>query len=290
MSKITFDDYKKAIKTQYEKKKAEDDTGILKNPSPAQLRNLCLIFFDKSLSNNDKTTMKLFFNVKEEESLRRAIENCEISRFRPIRSFLLGGINSENKARIEMAAIIVGLTPRPYEKFCQNTGVIEIVDENFSENELEEVGVVPKKNIEVVTKKEGIITDKGGDKKIMTIAIVLISLFFTGYMAKNIFFPTKQCMQWQANHYEAVDCLNNQLGIGQLNLIVPVDEPTMKLKKLDSKAEQVFFINDKPVVWYSKENGKIELFNQYGLHPESGKPLRPITNYIIEKYQLRSKE
>ncbi|WP_281637596.1 hypothetical protein [Flavobacterium marginilacus] len=124
----------------------------------------------------------------------------------------------------------------------------------------------------------------------MTIVIVLMSLFFTGYTAKNIFFPAKQCMQWQGSHYEEVDCSNSQLGIGQWNNIVPIDASTMKLIKLDSKAEQVFFKNGKPVVWYSKEHGKIELFNQPGLHPETGKTLKEITKYIIKEYHLKEKE
>ena len=111
-----------------------------------------------------------------------------------------------------------------------------------------------------------------------------------GYTLKDIIFPTKECMQWNENHYEAVDCSNEKLGIGQWNLIIPLDERIMKLEKLDSKKELVFFKNDKPVVWYSKEDGKIELFNQPGFHPETEKPLKPITNYIIHKYGLKCKE
>jgi H+/gluconate symporter-like permease len=65
MSKITFEEYKSAIKTKYQSSKMEDVSGILLNPSPAQLRNLCLIHFDNSLSINDENTMKFFFQVKE---------------------------------------------------------------------------------------------------------------------------------------------------------------------------------------------------------------------------------
>lgn len=101
-------------------------------------------------------------------------------------------------------------------------------------------------------------------------------------------FPTKECMQWKENHYEEVDCSSEKLGIGEWNLIIPLDESIMKLEKLDSKKELVFFKNNKPIVWYSKEDGKIELFNQSGFHPETEKPLKPITNYIIHKYRLKT--
>jgi hypothetical protein len=289
MNKITFNEYKSAIKTQYEKKKIEDITGILINPSPAQLRNLCLIFFDESLSNNDEITMKLFFNVKEEESLRKAIEKCEISRFRPIRSFLRGEKDSENMIRIELAAILVDYNPRPYKKFMQIGGIKEKGVEISQEIEQEEIISVKVDSGDLLI-KDPITMDWETIKKVGFIIMILIFLSFMTYTVKDIIFPTKECMQWKVNHYEAVDCSNDTLGIGQLNLIVPIDEQMIKLKKLDSKAAFEFFKNDAPIVWYYKKDGEIELFNQSGFYPETAKPLKPITNYIIKNYKLNSKE
>nr|WP_315203770.1 hypothetical protein [uncultured Flavobacterium sp.] len=289
MSKITLNEYKKAIRTQYEKKKIEDITGILMNPSPAQLRNLCLIFFDESLSNNDETTMKLFFNVKEEESLRKSIEKCEISRFRPIRSFLLGEKNSEDRMRIEMAAIIVDYNPRPYRRYLQigDTKEIEVgISQRIEQKEI----IIDKVDSGGLIKNDVITKNWKRIKRVGFIIMILISLSFMTYTVKDIIFPTKECMQWKENHYEAVDCSNEKLGIGQLNLIVPVDEQIMKLNKLDSKVALVFFENGLPIVWYYKKDGEIELFNQPGFYPETAKQLKPITNYIIQKYKLKGKD
>jgi hypothetical protein len=289
MNKITFNEYKSAIRTQYEKKKIEDITGILMNPSPAQLRNLCLIFFDESLSNNDEITMKLFFDVKEGESLRKSIEKCEISRFRPIRSFLLGEKNSEDRTRIEMAAIIVDYIPRPYKRYLQIGDPKEIEVGISQKVEQEEISS-DKIDLEGLIKKDVINKDWKAIKSVGFTIMILISLSFMTYTVKDIIFPTKECMQWKVNHYEAVDCSNEKLGIGQLNLIVPIDEQIMKLEKLDSKARLEFFKNDKPIIWYYKKDGEIELFNQPGFYPETAKPLRPITNYIIQKYKLNCKD
>jgi hypothetical protein len=289
MNKITFNEYKKTIRTQYEKKKLEDVTGILMHPSPAQLRNLCLLLFDKSLSNNDEKTMKLFFNVKEEESLRKAIEKCEISRFRPIQSFLRGEKDSENMTRIELAAILVDYNSRPYKKYMQVGGGMPITDIAIPLPE-EQIDIVNDiDDLEEFKENEIIIEDKKTFKRLILFLMVLLSLFFMGYTIKDIISPTKECMQWKMNHYEAVDCSDEELGISQLNSIVPIDKKTIDLKKLDSKVALVFFKNDKPVVWYSKEDGKIELFNQPGFHPETEKPLKPITDYIIHKYKLEQK-
>lgn len=289
MSKITLNEYKTAIRTQYEKKKIEDITGILMNPSPAQLRNLCLIFFDESLSKNDETTMKLFFNVKEEGSLRKSIEKCEISRFRPIRSFLLGEKNSEDRTRIEMAAIIVDYNPRPYKRYLQIGDTKEIgvgISQRVEQKEI----IIDKIDLEGLIKNDVITKNWKSIKRVGFIIMILISLSFMTYSVKDIIFPPKECMQWKENHYEAVDCSNDKLGIGQLTLIVPIDEKIMKLEKLDPKAGLEFFKNDKPIVWYYKKDGEIELFNQPGFYPETAKPLKPITNYIIQKYKLKCKE
>ncbi|MBF4473199.1 hypothetical protein [Flavobacterium sp. HJJ] len=288
MNEITFEEYKKAIKSQFEQKKIEGiyGSGDISNITPAQLRDLCLYIAQRGMTKADEATFRFFFNVNENEKFERTIENFNTGKLKSVISFLKEDKKSENRPRIELAAVIVDFNPRPFKRFSQNTGAIEIADENFPENEYEEVDIVPKKNIEVVTKKEGIITDNGTKKKIMTIVIVLLSLFFTGYTAKNIFFPAKQCMQWQGSHYEEVDCLNDPSG----NEIIPIDLSIINLKKLDSKGEQVFFKNGKPVVWYSKEHGKIELFNQPGLHPETGKTLKEITKYIIKEHHLKEKE
>jgi hypothetical protein len=40
-------------------------------------------------------------------------------------------------------------------------------------------------------------------------------------------------------------------------------------------------------MWYCERDGAIKLFNSEGFYPVTGKPLKPILNYIIEKYNLR---
>ncbi|MFV8392607.1 hypothetical protein [Flavobacterium sp. LB2P6] len=74
-------------------------------------------------------------------------------------------------------------------------------------------------------------------------------------------------MQWDGNHYIAVHCANDKLGIGQLEWIVPIDENIMKLNKLDSNRKLSFFKNHKSLVWYCKRDGAIELFNIPRFHP-----------------------
>ena len=89
-------------------------------------------------------------------------------------------------------------------------------------------------------------------------------------------------MQWNTNHYEVVDCSTESSGF--LDPRIPIHKDRLGLKKLDPKTIKNYFENGEPRVWYAKIDDKIELFNQPGLHPTTGKTLKPITQYIINKY------
>lgn len=286
MNKITFEQYKSAIKVKYEEKKSEDVSGILLNPTPAQLRNLCLMIFDNSVSKSDENIFKLFFKVKEEESLRKAIENFDIARFRPIISFLKGKKDSENGTRIELAAILVNFNPRPYNKYLlnvkingySNLGLLSLIEE---EETVHENPIIDKLVRKVAGEKN---IGKIEKKKVIGFAVFL-SLFFIGYTVKNIIFPEKECMLWIGNHYEAVDCKNEKLAIGNITSVVVLNENLLSFKKIEVDTNTVFFKKGKPIVWYGKSfDGNYEYFNQPGLHPETEKTLKPISKYIIKKY------
>lgn len=287
MDKITFEEYKKSIKEKYAVKKAEDVSGILLNPTPAQLRNLCLMIFDNGVSANDKNVFTVFFNVKEEGSLRKSIENFDIGKLKPVISFLKGEKDSEHVSRIELAAILVEFNARPYSKYLQSakSQIIDSKKEVVLEKKdfVVEDYFMPK---QVVAEEAIPIYKIISTRKIGIGFLALLSVFFMGYTAKGMFFKKNECMQWNNDHYEGVDCSNDQLGIGQLNTVFPMDESIMTLKKIEPSSKIGFFKNDKPIVWYSKKDGEISLFNGPGFHPETGKPLKPVTKYIIEKYNL----
>lgn len=281
MSKIIFDVYKRTIRAQYEKKKMEDITGILMNPSPAQLRNLCLILFDQSLSNNDEITMKNFFYVKEKEGLRKAIEKCEISRFRPIRSFLLGEQNSDDIGRIDMAAILVDFNPRPFSNYLANKKKEIKIDEEPLNSEKEpykeeHIAFVAVSEKEIKGEQKKSILERY--KKQLVTGAVLCSMGI-GLLA---LLPKKECMQWSTNHYEVVDCSTESSSF--FDPRIPINNYRLGLKKMDPHTTKVYFENGEPIIWYAKNGDEIELFNQPGLHPTTGKTLKPITRYIINKY------
>lgn len=118
MKKNTLEDYQIAIKAKYEEVRSIDKTGFLYNPTPSGLRNLCLELLN-SLDNNDKEAYDRFFTLKDGEAYKQ-IENFEISRFKPLCTFLKGATLTKSPKNLNLLAVLVDLKPRPFLKFSKN--------------------------------------------------------------------------------------------------------------------------------------------------------------------------
>ena len=280
MSTITFEEYKEGIKAQFQaiKRVGIYGSGDLSNVTPAQLRDLCLRKAENQLSPKDEMVFRYFFNAKEGEKLTRAIENYGIGKLKSVISFLKGEKNSENRNRIELVAILVDFTPRPFYSYFSNEGKeLKIEEEPLQDmkgkKEDEVLSLVSEVGNEIKTLPVKSILNR--HKKVLTKVALLCSL---GIGVVTLL-PKKECMQWNTNHYEVVDCSTESSGF--LDPRIPINKDRLDLKKLDPKTIKNYFENGQPRVWYAKIDDKIELFNQPGLHPTTGKTLKPLTQYII---------
>lgn len=90
----------------------------------------------------------------------------------------------------------------------------------------------------------------------------------------------KQCMYWKSDHYIAIFCNENV----SVNSAIALDEELLtSLKKID-RPDTLTVNNALGKVWYDKTNNHLDFFTHYGIHPENGKTLKPISKHIIEKY------
>jgi hypothetical protein len=286
MKKNTFKDYKLAIKEQYALTKTEDVSGILDNPTPAQMRTFCLLLFDKGMNRHDEDVFRIFFEPKEGEALKRAIDRINIAKFKTIISFLKGDKDMDNPIRIEIAAILVNLKERPYKVFAKsdNDGILP---EDFRESEKFAETLTINQTKKENDKQSSFLLNIGKNKFI-TIFLIITSLF-VGFSLSKFVFPEKQCMQWQEDHYEVVDCEHSNQNTSE-NSILPLDKKLLDFRKVEVYDTTVFFTKQgKPLYWYCKVNGKPEFFNEVGngSHPTSGNAIKPVTNYIVLKYVLK---
>jgi hypothetical protein len=285
MKTITFKDYKQAIKEQYKVAIEQDLSGILANPSPAQMRNLCLIICDKVLSRTDEEIFRMFFEAKEGEVLKKAINRCNIDRFKTIISFLKGTNDSQDNIRIELAAIVVNFENRPYSTYSKPEGGCVI--ETGSDKHTILGGKLQTTSLQdnhPEIPQFGLVKSRATNKwaAVVLIAVAAIS----GFALSKTVFKEKECMRWQNNHYEMVDCETTAQSFSSVNEIVPLKEELVDFRKVEVHDTTTFFVNGKPRYWYGKVNGKPEFFNSVGngMHPETGKALKPVSAYIIKKY------
>lgn len=282
MSTITFEEYKEGVKAQFQaiKRVGIYGSGDLSNVTPAQLRDLCLRKAENQLSPKDEMVFRYFFNAKEGEKLTRAIENYGIGKLKSVISFLKGEKNSENRNRIELAAILVDFNPRPFHSYFSNEGK----ELKIGEESLQEIKETSKEEriALISTSEKGIGVEKktrtNQYKKLWTIGVVLCGL---GIGVVTLL-PKKECMQWSNNHFEVVDCSTESSSF--FDPRIPINNYRLGLKKLDPQTIKTYFENGNPIIWYAKNGDEIELFNQPGLHPTTDKTLKPITPYIINKY------
>ncbi|WP_264520935.1 hypothetical protein [Flavobacterium sp. N1994] len=275
MKQNDFEAYKKAVKLRYEEEKNGNYSSFLWQPSRANLRKLCVERLKENPSSDDLNSFKIFigFEFKPENSNKL---KDETDRFRTIENFLKGSSDSNDVEVINLAAILVDFTPRPYLKFVKSCkDEIDTIGVNFLEKEepktVKTPPVLPEKNLS--TKKKLIIGLLG-----------FTALFSIGYTAKDLVLPTKECMQWQSDHYVLVDCQSENNGLFASSPIIPYDENAVALHKLMVCDTTTFFEGGKAIIWYCKVGRLPEFFDGPGLHPITGKALRPVTNYIIGKY------
>jgi hypothetical protein len=273
MDTYTLDDYGVALKRKYDLVKKEDVSGLLSNPTPANLKKMCCNLIEIRTSKKDQDVFKNFFNLNQEENRVKQIEKVDTDRLRPVQYFLNGKTESPQQVVLDLIAVLIDFKPRPFLNFFRNR------DESETEIEQEEIEIVRDKV------KEGKSIEINRRSK-ATIIVGLLGLTIAGYVTKKEFFPAKECMQWNTNHYEEVVCEGNKIGFANINPIFERDEKLLDFKKIEVCDTTIFFKDNQPIIWYIKQNNECEYFNGPGLHPITNKPLRPITQYIIDKYVI----
>lgn len=101
-------------------------------------------------------------------------------------------------------------------------------------------------------------------------------------------FNQQRWMIWEDTHYIEVDFDAEKYSLSQLKIYN--QERIDNFLKVNPDCKTIFFNSDSTVnLWYGKNNsGKLEYFTALAKHPESGKTLREITDYMIRKYICES--
>ena len=287
MNKNTIEEYIKGVKAKYDEAKTAEFSGFLLNPSPAELKNLCLVLVDKGINKLDQELLDMFFDINDKSGKRKQIEHFEVDKLKPISNFLKGKTAATRIVNLDVIAVLVDFNPRPYRKFI--AGDKEELTADVIINNI----VKKEEKVEAEDKKGKTVFEKLKKKNVSKrIAFTMLASFVFGtasYGVKNIFFRNKNSMVWVNNHYEAAeyDLVKDTAEVCPFN-----QAKLDNFKKITVCDTTIFFKNgdtDYPLVWYGKspDKKKYEYFNQPGLHPETRKTLKPISKYIIRRYILK---
>jgi len=136
-TKGTFEDYKKEVIEAYrEKKKRGDLEADLENPSPGQLRDLCLQRYLEKQSKKDDELLMEFFDPKNKfKDHETRIEKFELDGFRPLISFMKEKTSNPQRKNIKLLAWLIG-----FESYVEWR--------NWKRNKGDERGAEPTKNNE----------------------------------------------------------------------------------------------------------------------------------------------
>lgn len=296
-----FADYIDSVFQNYHRQKAANALSLrLQHPTPANLKEECLVICNERFHRKDNNVLKTFFGQADDlKACLQAIRKCHIDKFRPLVNFLKQQTNSTEEKNIELLAWLIGFEPRPYDdrnKYVadnisvlgpmqqKDTGrnnagtMLQTPDENKAPNDAGPLYV--KRNPWVMR------------REVVVMLLLLIVIFATGYWlwtnrnSTMALTGNEKCMYWNEDHYEPVSCsqkIENTLVIAldsaRLNNFKRITTPdTITRKALGH-------------VWYFKMNNKLEFYTADGIHPVySEKRLKPVTLYIIEKYILHSVE
>ena len=103
--------------------------------------------------------------------------------------------------------------------------------------------------------------------------MVVATSSYLGYIGGK-----EECMIWNNDRYIKTECS----GSSEERKFIP--HIYNNLKKVEVSETTAFFNNGEVQIWYYKSNGELEYFSSPGKHPVSGKTLKPISEYMIEKY------
>lgn len=290
--------YKEEVLKDYQSKLAIGDLSPnLVMPTPASIRDECLLIFADKRNKKDMNIIKMFVGNREDpEEYERALRVVSVTKFRPLQNFLLDSTIQTSNKNIELLAWLIGFEPIKKPADSPDTG--DTVDssagddlEVLSDKESRELsgGSVKPTSVSpgrdpAPTLIELLINHK--QKVLVVIALLLtagIGIFNKSPENQSflsLLKPGSQCMYWNNDHYEEIDC-ETKPPYGQA--------VALERFKLDyfRKITQpdTLTLSDINKVWYLKNNHRIELYTADGNHPELvNRRLRPLTKYMFDKY------
>lgn len=319
----TIDDYRKGIREKYEKEREREDFELQANPTPADLRRYALWLLEEKDNAADLEILRRFFDLREGKEYRKQIEEFPLPQYRPIQSLFDGSKQSDKEKMLDLGALMADFQPRPFKRFrkagqlSQEPDRIESATqtENTASREIPDPQNAPSKGPSippiVIISQESRGQDGTGHgyadlkethpnvaarktkekwwvkyRRELLLGSYAATIFVGGAAALNWSASSPKCMQWQGDHYEAVDCETPKTD--HEAQIVGMDTAQFRLRRIAVTDTTTFFRKGEPVVWYLKHDNMYECFDRKGYHPiMTDRELNPVSSHIADLLSSR---
>jgi hypothetical protein len=135
------------------------------------------------------------------------------------------------------------------------------------------------------TKQES--TNKSKRNSTMQAIVITLVAVVIGFGSLAFYLDEREeveWMRWNGEHYEITEF--DKAAYRREEIEVVDQYRLQNFKRLDLECDDVFFTpSGEPLAWYHKNDfGELELYSQAGKHPVLDDQLKPITQYMIDKY------
>jgi len=264
---MIFRDYQQSVFREYERLKRIGLPLSLLEPTPAGLRDECLLVCSKRFDRRDMFTLERFFGAANDEaSFSKAIERCETDKFRPLVNYMIGKTREPDRIIIELLAWLIDYEGRPYamEKPPITPGQRGVEPQGDSFQEPRDGGVATPRPVLSVGRVRVIIAG------ICAVIGIVVFLMYRG--------KPRECMEWVGDRYVSVPCSIK-------NDVIPLDSNKLVNFKRITDLKNITRASIGRV-WYVKlPGGQIEYYTSDGFDPVfTDRRLKPLTAYMYAKH------
>ncbi|OJZ15141.1 hypothetical protein [Sphingobacterium sp. 40-24] len=302
----TFSQFKEEVLALYEaKKKRHELDDLLANPSPANLRDYCLVRLSEQLASTDIDIFQKFFDpYKKEKNLEEAIFNFNPGFLKASQKFIQGKTENPDDLLVKLIAILVDYQPRPFQySYDLTTGKPGSPPTGGPGNPPTGGPGSPPTGGPGNSPTGGPGSPPTGGPgnsptggpgspptggrlmgfyknnmialRFSTVSGLIIIIFYIIYCL-----TPKGCMYWDGHRYVETTCQSSVPYHRVIGFNNNQFHSFFKIMRPDTLSKK-----DVGFVWYSKIDNEVEFFTGPGFHPiETKKGLKLATEYIIETY------
>lgn len=266
-----FEIYRNAVLDFYRKQIESGILGHLSEPSPGVLKECLTANQERSLENETHAVKVFFGNIGADgDHYRRAIENIDLERLKPLQRFMIGETTKPQVAVVEFLAWLVDFEDRPYHP-----------------------GWVSKTSVNSGGKSKNL-TNKSIDKlqiwqqPAFISGNIILTLILFGYLIWQFNFntssstpkPNEKYMYWTGNHFEPIDASQSS----RYKIVETLDLKRMHgFKKIHFR--DLLTKEDIGKVHLFGQKERAVYFTQDGAYPgEPTKKLRALSLHTLSNY------